>query len=42
MTGVLNHLIDVVFSLPMFLLAASVVLWRMVLALIVVYKVLNV
>jgi len=41
MTGVLNHLIDCVFSLPMFVLAGTIIVWRLVFALVLVFKVLD-
>ena len=39
MIGVLNHLIDAVFSLPVFLLVATAILWKMFMALAITWKV---
>lgn len=41
MIGVLNHLIDAVFSLPMFTLVAAAILWKMFMALAITWKVLG-
>jgi hypothetical protein len=42
MTGVLNHLIDAVFSWPVFILLATLVLWKLVMALVIVWRVTDV